>query len=203
MVRGARTTACCTCCRRGRIHQHSECPVHRLRVREDVRQFMLDQYKVGPGSCLAVVLAANSSLELREVILRPQIVINSLRRCLLHSLSLPHPRRETKRSADLCRVRCAAFRTSHRRGSTPLARKESARVANSAAAISVTSAALRSGRSRAGSVNTARRTSIGGSLQSAVAWFVRMVRLGLRPFKSRANCLINAVILCYLSKDCC
>jgi len=84
MVRGARPTGRCTCCRRCCIHQQSGCPVHRLRVREDVRQFTVNQHEVGPRSCLTVVLTANSSLEVREVILRPQIVTHSFRRCLPH-----------------------------------------------------------------------------------------------------------------------
>jgi hypothetical protein len=63
------------------MQRHScfpESPIHRLRVREDVRQFRLDQHEVGPGICLMVVLTADSTLEVREVILQPQIVIYPL-----------------------------------------------------------------------------------------------------------------------------
>ncbi len=55
-----------------------------FRIAKHLGQIRLDQYEVGSGDCLLVVLAANASLELRKIVLRTQIVIWSICGWLLH-----------------------------------------------------------------------------------------------------------------------
>ena len=73
-VRRLATTTRCGC--RGGIDQKLECSVHRIRVGKDPREFWLDQHEVRTGTGLLVVLAANTALELGEVVLGPHVVID-------------------------------------------------------------------------------------------------------------------------------
>ena len=76
------------------VDQEAQCSVDRLRVRENIREFGLDQHEVGAGSSLAAVLAPNPAFQLREVVFRSQVVTHSSWRCLLHAVCAPLISRE-------------------------------------------------------------------------------------------------------------
>ncbi len=64
------TRGCSRCLRR--FSNHTQRPVHGRAVGKHLGKVRLDQYEVRSRDCPAVVFAAHSALELRQVILRPQ-----------------------------------------------------------------------------------------------------------------------------------
>src|SRR5215467_10603446 len=60
------------------IDQKTQCPVHRVGIGECLRQIWLDQHQVCSSHSPLVVFAANAAFELRQVILRPKLVIDFL-----------------------------------------------------------------------------------------------------------------------------
>jgi hypothetical protein len=67
-----------SCGETGGINQKTQRPVHRVGIGECFRQIGLDEYQVCSSHGPFVVFAADATFELRQVILRPQLVIDFL-----------------------------------------------------------------------------------------------------------------------------